>query len=200
MKWQKEGRGLTLKTKIGFVLMAFVVFISGTAHGNITEYAPPPKFGKGPVLVRLYSDYFCGPCRGMSPEIEPVLVNLVNRDIITLMFIDSPFHKESTMYARYFLYAMHAKCDIAAALVARKALFSAAGSNILDKDRLEEFLKKSGVNFVAFDARPAFNVFAQNIQKDKISSTPTSVIERNGKKKVYTGQMAIAEALSRITQ
>src|SRR4030042_4635590 len=36
-----------------------------------------PSFGTGQIQVRLYTDYFCGPCSALEPKIEKVLTEVV---------------------------------------------------------------------------------------------------------------------------
>ena len=86
------------------------------------------SFGKGKTQVRLYADYFCGPCRNLEPKIEYLISDLVKRNIITIIFIDAPFHKYSSLYAKYFLYIINDKKEISHALKARSMLFEASKS------------------------------------------------------------------------
>ena len=67
---------------------------------------PLPPFGSGTIKVRLYTDYFCPPCRDMEPDLEPLLLDLVKDGTIHLTFIDVPTSQHTTLYARYFLYAL----------------------------------------------------------------------------------------------
>ena len=67
----------------GSIVLGFFLF-SLFFKGSVTPtYAAEPavlSFGEGPVRVRLYTDYFCGPCRAMEPELEPLLVELVKKN------------------------------------------------------------------------------------------------------------------------
>lgn len=192
------------KKKTVFVVMAaalllFPIFF----HGPITPvYAAddvsPPTFGKGSVQVRLYADYFCPPCRALSAKMGPVLADLVKRNIVTLTFIDTPFYKYSSMYARYFLYAMHEKKDMDTVLTVRNALFSASGVNITDTTKLEEALKNKGIAFKTFEVKPIFDLYGKHLQSDKIEATPSCVIEQGGKKELFVGDGDIAKALEKL--
>jgi hypothetical protein len=192
------------KKKTVFVMMAaalllFPIFF----HGSVTpvyaaEDVSPPTFGKGPIKVRLHADYFCPPCRALSPKIGPILADLVKRNIITLTFIDTPFCQYSSMYARYFLYAIHEKKDIDTALAVRNALFSASGANITDATKLEEALKNKGIAFKAFEVKPIFDQYGVLLQKDKVDATPSCMIEQDGEKELSVGDSDILKALEKL--
>jgi protein-disulfide isomerase len=194
--WKKEK---TVFVMMAAALLLFPIFF----HGSITPvYAAddvsPPIFGQGPIKVRLYADYFCPPCRALSPKIGPVLADLVKRNIITLTFIDTPFYKHSSMYARYFLYTMQEKKDIDTALAVRNVLFSASSTNITDTIRLEEALKNKGILFKAFEVKPIFDLYNTQLQSDKVEATPSCVIEQGGKKELFVGDSDIPRALEKL--
>jgi protein-disulfide isomerase len=196
LDWQKK--------KMAFVLMAAALLIFPFVfHGSVTpvyaaEDLAPPTFGKGPIKVRLYADYFCPPCRALSPKTGPVLADLVKRNIITLTFIDTPFYKYSSMYARYFLYAMQEKKDIDTALAVRNVLFSASSTNITDTAKLEEALKNKGIAFNTFEVKPIFDLYGAQLQSDKVEATPSCVIEQSGKKELFVGDGDIPKALEKL--
>jgi len=154
-----------------------------------------PSFGEGKVKVRLYSDYFCPPCRDMEPGIEPVITDLVRDNTITLTFVDTPFHRYSSLYARCFLYAINEKKDLEHALSVRRALIEAAKNGLDTPDKLETFLKKEGVALKPFDPGPTFKVFSRHLKEDAIDATPSCVIEADGKTKKYGGPGNIIDAL-----
>ena len=190
------------KAALFFMLAALIIFPI-MFHGSVTpSYAAdevtPPTFGKGPTQVRLYTDYFCPPCRAMEPKLEPVLLELAKKDLITLAFIDTPFYQYSSMYAKYFLYAMHVKKDIDAALSTRNVLIAAATQNVRDTARLEEALRSKAAAFRVFDTKPILDVYGTLLQSDKIESTPTCVIEKSGKKELYIGATNIVSALEKL--
>jgi thiol:disulfide interchange protein DsbA len=192
------------KKKTVFIAMAAALLIFPIVfHGSVTPvYAAdevlPPTFGKGPVKVRLYSDYFCPPCQALSPKIGPTLVDLVKRNMITLTFIDTPFYKDSSTYARYFLYAMQEKRDIDTALTVRGVLFSASNANVTDTAKLEEALKNKGIQFKGFEVKPIFDLYGAQLQNDKVDATPSCVIEQNGKKELFVGDGQMINALEKL--
>ena len=192
------------KKKTVFIVMAAALLIFPIVfHGSVTpvyaaEDVSPPTFGKGPVQIRLYADYFCSPCRALSPKIAPVLADMVKRNVITLTFIDTPFYQYSSVYARYFLYATREKKDIDMALTVRNALFSASGANITDTTKLEEALKNKGIAFKTFEVKPIFDQYGVLLQKDKVDATPSCVIEQGEKKELVVGDGDILKALEKL--
>jgi hypothetical protein len=154
------------------------------------------SFGNGKIKVRLYSDYFCVSCRTTEPKIEPTLKKLVQNNTISITFIDVPFHPpKSILYAKYFLYILNKKKEFDHALTARAILFDAGKENIVEKDKIEEYLKNKNIKLKFFDEKPLFNLFENYIKEDNINSTPTCVIERNGKKEISKGGDNILKSL-----
>lgn len=152
-------------------------------------------FGEGKVGVRVYTDYFCGPCRAGEPKIEALLHELVHRKSIKLTFVDTPVHQETQLYARYFLYVLNSKKDFDHALLARRALFDAASIRIITREKLEEFLTRKGIGFIPFDVKPTLAVINQYMNEDGVKSTPTVVIDIQGKKQRHSGTENIVKAL-----
>jgi thiol:disulfide interchange protein DsbA len=131
----------------------------------------------------------------MEPKVESILADLVRRNIITLTFVDTPVHKTTTLYAKYFLYVCNSDRTLAGVLRSRTVLFEAAKNKIEDKEGLEEFLRKNNVRFREMDPRPVFAVLSALMSEDDIRSTPTCVIIRDGKKSVFAGEVDITKAL-----
>lgn len=183
---------------LGFVL--FSIFFHGLVTPVYAEEIIIPSFGKGETEVRLYTDYFCGPCRSMEQKLETVIADLVKKKMITITFIDTPIHEQTTLYARYFLYILNEKKEFNRALFARAVLFEAAASNIKEKDSLEKFLKEKKLSFRPYNVVPTFNVFTGFFKEDNINATPTCVIYERGQKKTYTGPGNIINALEQLKQ
>ena len=186
------GASLTL----GFII--FLIFFHGITTPLYAE-APPkadllPSFGKGKIKVRLYTDYFCNPCRSLEPKLEPLIADLVKRNIINITFVDTPVHSQTNLYIRYFLYILKEKGEFKNILKARAALFEAANNKINEKEKLEEFLKKRGIGFEPFDIMPTLNLLSAYLKDDKINATPTCVIS-NREKKSFIGVEDIINAL-----
>ncbi len=156
------------------------------------------SFGKGKTQVRLYADYFCGPCRNLEPKIEYLISDLVKRDIITIIFIDAPFHKYSSLYAKYFLYIISEKKEISHALKARSMLFEASKSPIEEQEKLEAFIQNKGFKFRIFDAKPVFAILQNYIREDQINATPTCVIINGKTKEAFYNGEDIVKALEKL--
>jgi thiol:disulfide interchange protein DsbA len=184
------------KKTIYVLLVLCALFLGLVQPGNVdSKEMSLLAFGNGKINVRLYSDYFCGPCSALEPKIEYPILDLVRRNIITVTFVDTPFYKYSSLYARYFLYVLNEKKELRHALTARAALFEAAKANINEQEKLEAFLRTKGTRFKPFDAKPVFNMLQGYLREDKINSTPSCVIRNGDKKEVYTGGENIIKAL-----
>lgn len=178
---------------IGFFLC--LLFFKGAATPAYAGEVLLPSFGTGKVQVRLYTDYFCGPCNRMEPKIEPVLKDLVHRNVVTLTLVDAPIHTLTPLYARYFLYILNYDRRFDQALRSRAVLFEAAGQNIGDREKLEDYLKVHEVKFKETDPRPTFAALSALMREDKVMSTPACVILSDGKKSSLSGEAEIAKAL-----
>lgn len=185
-----------LSAVIGLIL--FAIFFRGSATPLYASDLPVPEFGKGQIKVRLYTDYFCPPCRALEPKMEPILTELVGNGTIHLTFVDTPSSGVSAMYARYFLFIMNEKRDFEHALLARSVLIGAALKKIKDHSKLEEYLKEKWIRFKPFDAKPVFDIMNGYLKGDRINSTPTCIIENQGKKGQYVGAAEIIKALENI--
>jgi thiol:disulfide interchange protein DsbA len=181
---------------LGFLLCFF--FFKGAATPVYADEVLVPTFGKGRVQVRLYTDYFCGPCSRMEPNITPLLKDLVRRNVITLTFVDTPVHALTPLYARYFLYIFNQDRSFDQVLRSRTLLFGAAGDKIGEKERLEDYLRLHEVKFKECDSRPTFAALSALISEDKIRSTPTCVIINDGRKTAFNGEAEITKALDLI--
>jgi len=178
---------------LGFIL--FLVLFHGSATPVYAADTLLSSFGNGPVNVRLYTDYFCKPCSALEPKLDSAIKDLVKKRVITITFIDTPVHKETTLYAKYFLYILNEKKELNYALRARAVLFEAAKQKITDSKRLEAFILQKGMKWKPLDVKSTFGVLGSYLKEDNIKSTPTSIIEDKGKKERFTGA-DIATALN----
>jgi hypothetical protein len=162
-------------------LVFFLFFFTGSLTPVYAEDSLMTSFGSGPVEVRMYTDYFCAPCRAAEPEIESLLSKLMAKNAIRLTFIDTPMHKDTPLYAKYFLFILNGnKRSYSKAHTARSALFEAASQNIQTNTALEAFLLKKNLTFKPFDVVPIFKTFEKYIREDNIHATPSSVITGMG--------------------
>jgi len=189
--------------KSGLLLITCFLFVFvGTAFsesipGETKDNLPFPSYGSGKVMVRVYTDYFCPPCRAAEPELEPLLIDLVKSKKITVVFVDTPIYKDSQIYAKYFLYALNKTNNLEYAIKTRSVLFEAA-ANKVNKEFLEEFLKGKGIDFASFDATPVLKKLNALLQEDKVDATPSCVIVKDGKPEKKIGGDEILKAIKAI--
>jgi thiol-disulfide isomerase/thioredoxin len=179
----------------GTVLLIFLLIIPGPTTPVSAADSSLPAFGDGVVEVRVYTDYFCGPCRAEEQEVMSVITELVAKNRIRVILIDTPLYPETVLYAGYFLAAVNAKREFGQAVAARAALFEAAGLQIRGKGELEGFLAKKGLEIRPFDTAPVFAIFSKYIKEDRINATPTVVILGPQGKQVLGNKEQILTAL-----
>jgi thiol-disulfide isomerase/thioredoxin len=179
-------------------LSVFLCLFSGSATPAYAEETRISYFGNGPVKVRIYTDYFCPPCRSMEPELEPIVIDLVRRRIAAVTFVDTPVHRETILYAKCFLGMVTGRRDVSQILWARAALFKAAEKNIRSLPDLEAFLGEGGLKCRYVDSSQAFETFRKHLRDDRIDSTPSCVVEGPGGRKKFTGAREILRALTRL--
>jgi thiol:disulfide interchange protein DsbA len=196
INFERSRKGLTVLAA-GAGMIFFMLFFSGSA--TVTYAAGPslPSYGKGPIEVRIYTDYFCGPCRAEETEVMALITELVEKNLVRVIFIDTPIHKETVLYAGYFLSALNAKegGDLRQAVALRAALFEAAVEKITDREKLELFLKKKGIALRPFDTAPVFKIYSNYLNEDRINSTPTCVIIGPRGKQTLVGREDTLKAL-----
>jgi len=186
---------------IGFLPVVLVLFLSIAAYVLLQTgpvYAQGvvlPSYGQGKVTVRVYTDYFCSPCRAGEPKIEALLKYLVKGNKIKLIFVDTPGHPETPLYARYFLFIVNYNKDFEHILFARAALFDAAQIKITTREKLEEFLGHKGIRYKPFDAKQTFNALNKYLTDDGVKGTPTVVIDNGAQKQQISGVENIIKAL-----
>ncbi len=177
------------------VCVPFLILISCTVTCLHAQDSAVPVFGQGKVNVRLYTDYFCSPCKAMETELEPVIEDLLKKNTIKLIFIDTPFSQYSSLYARYFLYGINDRRQIDHVFAVRNALIAASKENISDPAKIEGFLAARGIKTRPTDTKPVFDFYLKMLKEDAVHSTPTAMIERDGKKHKVTGGPDIIRAL-----
>ena len=188
------------KGRVGKLILSLLLFLFVFAIAE-TLYAQEMSlfsFGKGKIQVRLYTDYFCGPCSNLEPRIEYLITDLVKRNIVTITFIDTPFHQYSSLYAKYFLYILNDNKNLDHALKARAALFEASKVPIDSEAKLEAFLQKKEIKFKNFDVKPVFVMLQNYIREDLINSTPNCVILKGNTKEVFNNDVNVLKALENL--
>lgn len=185
---------MTVFFVLGFLF--FALFFQGATRPVLAaDTVLMPSFGNGKVKVRIYTDYFCGPCAQLEPKLEDALINLVKNNVANVTFIDTPVHAQTLKYAPYFLYILNEKNDFDYVLRIRAVLFSAAKANITEKEKLEEHLVKNKIKFKQFDTKPTFTALNKYLQEDNINSTPCVVIHDGPSKNLHKGATEILKAL-----
>lgn len=167
------------------------------AEGSAAEQDLPfPSYGAGPIEVRIYSDYFCPPCRAMEPTVDPILKDLLKKNVIRLTLVDTPFHQHTALFARHFLYAIKKNNDVDHAFRVRNVLIEAStDKTVTTQERIEAIFKENGIPYTVFDVKPAFDSYTALLKEDNIKSTPTCIIVKNGQKKTFVGGPNVINAL-----
>lgn len=191
----KRLSGIGFFTGVGILFLIFFTCIFTHVKPVHAQGVVLPSYGQGKIAVRVYTDYFCSPCRAGEPKIEALLRSLVRGNKIKLTFVDTPAHQETPLYARYFLFIVNYKKDFEHILFARSALFDAASIKIITKEKLEEFLSRKGIQFRPFDAKLTFSAMSKFITDDGVKSTPTVVIDDGTQKQQVNGVDNIIRAL-----
>ncbi|MDI9570983.1 MAG: thioredoxin domain-containing protein [Pseudomonadota bacterium] len=186
-------RGPAFAMGLALALLAWPL-LAGHVAGE--EPGALPRYGAGAIQVRLYTDYFCGPCRSIEPAAEALLRDLVKKKRITLTLVDLPLTRHSVLYARYFLYALKELNELEHALKVRRLLFDTAATREKSSpERIETALRNKGIAFASFDPRPLFDRYNELIKEDNVHSTPTCVIVKGGKKETFIGTDEVIKGL-----
>ncbi len=184
---------IAIAVVLGFLV--FWLFFEGSTTPLLADdNFVMPTFGNGKVKVRIYTDYFCGPCAQLEPKLEGILANLIKKNIASVTFIDTPIHAPTPLYARYFLFILNDKHDFDYVLRMRALLFEAAKNNIIEKEKLEEYLARNQVKYKQLDTKPVFTALNKYLQEDGINSTPTVVIYEGQNKGTHKGAPEILKA------
>ena len=185
-----------------FFLLGYI-FIILTFSGSATpaygaEKATLPSYGSGKYEMIIFTDYFCPPCQNLESEIDPALHEFLARGGVRVTFVDLPIHKETVLYAKYFLYATKAGKSYKKVLNARRVLFSLAKNRAaLNEDDLKKALKAQGVSLTPYDLTPVYPALNTYINTHKVKSTPTCVVMySNTDIRKYSGTAEIQSGLA----
>ncbi len=178
-----------------FFIVFFLLSTPDNSFGNEKKNLLT-TFGDGKITIRLYADYFCGPCSFLEPRLEGIVERLVKKNLVNITFIDVPFSKYSSLYVRHFLYSLNEKKTLENALKTRTVLFNAAKEKITEPSNLEAYLLKNGIRIKPFDPKDIYEIFERYLNKeDNINATPSCVTLRGDKKETYKGANDIIKAL-----
>jgi uncharacterized membrane protein/thiol-disulfide isomerase/thioredoxin len=185
-----------------FVLLGYI-FITLTFSGSTTpaygaEKPIVPSYGSGKYEMIIFTDYFCPPCQNLESVIDPALHEFLSRGGVRVTFVDLPIHKETYLYAKYFLYAANAARNYKKVLHARKVLFSLAKNRTaLNENDLRKALTAQKVIFTPYDLKPVYPALNSIITAHKAKSTPTCVIiYSNSDVRKYSGTDEIQSGLA----
>lgn len=184
-----------------FMLLNFFFFAVVFNGSPVPSYAAetfPSAFGNGPIEIRIYSDYFCPPCQRLEDGIESVLDRIVAQNKARILFIDTPGHRETPLYAQYFHRATADGGNYGRAKAVRRILFQAAREGVKTEDGLVAYLRSRGIQALAGSTAGYFQTLSRYIKDDRVRSTPTCVvISPNEGRSLYSGN-GILEALKKI--
>lgn len=167
--------------------------VSAAEHLSSENEQPYPTFGKGPVEVRLYANYFCAPCRRMEPVVEPILRDLVENEQIRLVIVDIPL-PHAIPYIRHYLYALNENDGIDNAFKIRDILFDIARKRG-DAEDIQRRFDAEGIAYSPYDLAGVFTAYNELFKKDEIRTTPSAVIYTGETSEHHSGQADIVEAL-----
>jgi len=153
--------------------------------------------GDGSVEVVLFTNYFCPPCQELEPYLEETLPQLASWGV-KITFVDAPFNRRSSLYARYFLYAAKSASSMQALVNARSVLFRMAEEEHVESEqKIRQVLKKKDVQIELFDTQSALEKWKELMDKYDLRTTPTAVIVGSGgKRQRYRGGEAITGGLN----
>lgn len=158
------------------------LFVSYSFSGSATPaYAADqpavPSYGKGSWELIIFTDYFCPPCQALEKDLEPELERLLARGDVKITFVDFPGHKETPLFAKYFLFAAAADKGYQNIMKTRNVLFAIARQKMIAKDNdLASSLKAKGIALKTIDPQPAYREWMAMIKRYEIDQTPTCVL------------------------
>jgi len=172
---------------LAFVILGYL-FVSFAFNGSATpaydeERVSVPSYGNGSWELIIFTDYFCPPCQRAEADLKSVIEKLLSRGNVQVTFVDFPGHPpQSTIYAKYFLYAARAEKGYKNSMMARDALFTLAiQNNIKTEAALGKALKDQGITLKVFNHKLVFNEWKKMIDTYKITQTPTCILKYSNK-------------------
>jgi hypothetical protein len=193
------------KTRIPLLLFVFLgyLFVLLTFSGSTTpaygaEKSLVPSYGSGPYELIVFTDYFCPPCQSLESEMDAALNEIFSSGGVKVTFVDLPTHKQTHVFAKYFLYIAKSTHHFRDILHARKALFSLAKNQAIhDDSSLSKALAAQGIAFKPYDLRPVYQALNKIIKTHSVSKTPTCIVKySNADIRKYTGTYEIKNGLA----
>ncbi len=184
LQLKEEEMGFRRAFMFGSLMIILAMMIKAD-HVSAADQNPSfPAYGSGPIEVRLYTD------------VEPLLRDLLRKNVIRLTLVDVPFDPLTPLFARYLLYTIKENNALEDVLKARNVLQNAANNKeIKTQEKIEALFREKGISFSVWDPKPAFDRYNALLKEDKINGTPTCAIVRDGQKKAFVGGPEIVNAL-----
>jgi thiol-disulfide isomerase/thioredoxin len=163
-----------------FISLSFTFFCTAL---YAAEKSKLPSYGRGPVELIVFTDYFCEPCQSLEKELEAVQDKLLAKGEVKITFVDIPIpgNLSSPLFTKYFLYAAHAETGYANAIQARKFIFKMAGQNSITDSAIEKTFKMGGIAFKIFNYKPILTESKILISKHKVINAPTYILKYSRK-------------------
>jgi thiol-disulfide isomerase/thioredoxin len=175
---------------IGYLFVC-VSFTGSATPAYAADGANVPSYGQGAWELIIFTDYFCPPCQSAEKDLEPELERLLARGDIKITFVDLPGHRETALYAKYFLAAVAANKGYQNILKTRNILFSLAAQKKIDQENvLAAYLQSKNIALRVIDPKPVFKQWSAMIKQFEIDQTPTCVLRFSS---AYTRKFADLE-------
>jgi thiol-disulfide isomerase/thioredoxin len=162
---------------IGYIFVSFS-FSGSSTPAYAADNTTIPSYGNGSWELIIFTDYFCPPCQVVEKDLEPELERLLSRGDVKITFVDYPGHgKDSTLYAKYFLYAVAANKGYQNITKTRNILFSLAKQKKINQETaLADFLKSQGIALTIIDPILPYKEWMALIKRYEIEHTPTCLL------------------------
>ena len=184
------------------MMIAGYVFVVLTFSGSATpayaaETTAAPSYGRGSWELMIFTDYFCPPCQSAEKDLERELERLLAKGDVKITFVDFPGHKNSSLYAKYFLFSVAANKGYANSLKARNLLFTLAAQKKVDQESvLAAVLKSKNIALQTVDPKPVFQQWLALIKRFEIDQTPTCILRFSSTySRKFTGSDQIRDEL-----
>ncbi len=187
-----------------FVLLTFSGSVTPTYGEEIANNVP--SLGKGKYEIIVFADYFCPPCKSIDTKAEPLLKELLATGKVKVTFVDVPFHKETPVYDKYYLYSAIANSSAENIFQVRRLLFEAAQTKKIEKeDALYAYLSEQKIPLKPFNEKLLFPALTTMIKKHDVRATPSCIVKYStkdvkkfvGEKDIWNGLTALKNHLSK---